>query len=92
MTYEIILSDEAKEHMKKWRMSGQKKTLKKIADLFEELRQHPTTGTGHVEQLKGDLSGLWSREINKGDRMIYGIEDDKILVYVVSLKGHYSDK
>ncbi len=92
MTYEIILSDEAKEHMKKWRMSGQKKTLKKIADLFEELRQHPTTGTGHVEQLKGDLTGVWSREINKGDRMIYGIEDDKILVYVVSLEGHYSDK
>ena len=92
MIYELILSDEAKEHMKKWRMSGQKKTLKKIADLFEELRQHPTTGTGHVEQLKGNLSGLWSREINKGDRMIYGIEDDKVIVNVVSLKGHYGDK
>lgn len=92
MIYELILSDEAKEHMKKWRMSGQKKTLKKIADLFEELRQHPTTGTGHVEQLKGNLSGLWSREINKGDRMIYGIENDKVIVNVVSLKGHYGDK
>lgn len=92
MIYELILSDEAKEHMKKWRMSGQKKTLKKIADLFEELRQHPTTGTGHVEQLKGNLSGLWSREINKGDRMIYGIEDEKVIVNVVSLKGHYGDK
>lgn len=92
MIYELILSDEAKEHMNKWRMSGQKKTLKKIADLFEELRQHPTTGTGHVEQLKGNLSGLWSREINKGDRMIYGIEDDKVIVNVVSLKGHYGDK
>ena len=92
MIYELILSDQAKGHMVKWRMSGQKKTLKKIADLFEELRQHPTTGTGHVEQLKGNLSGLWSREINKSDRMIYGIEDDKVIVYVVSLKGHYGDK
>ena len=92
MIYELILSDEATEHMKKWRMSGQKKTLKKITDLFEELRMHPTTGTGHVEQLKGNLSGLWSREINKGDRMIYAIEDDKVIVYVVSLKGHYGDK
>lgn len=92
MIYELILMPEAEKHLKEWKKSGQKKTLKKIADLFDELRQHPTTGTGHVEQLKGNLSGLWSREINKGDRMIYGIEDDKVIVNVVSLKGHYGDK
>lgn len=92
MTYELILMPEAQQHLKEWRKSGQKKTLKKIVDLFEELRQHPTTGTGHVEQLKGNYVGYWSREINKGDRMIYAIEDDKVLVNVVSLKGHYNDK
>ncbi|MDE7056183.1 Txe/YoeB family addiction module toxin [Muribaculaceae bacterium Isolate-083 (Janvier)] len=92
MTYELILSDEATQHLIEWRKSGQKKTLKKISNLFEELKEHPKTGTGHVEQLKGNLSGLWSREINKGDRMIYGIEDDKVIVNVVSLKGHYGDK
>ncbi|MDE6066587.1 MAG: Txe/YoeB family addiction module toxin [Duncaniella sp.] len=92
MIYELILSDEAKEHLKKWRMSGQKKTLKKIADLLEELRLHPTTGTGQVEQLKGDYSGYWSRRIDKSSRMIYTIEDDKIIVIVVSLRGHYGDK
>lgn len=92
MIYELILMPEAQQHLKKWRMSGQKKTLKKIADLFEELRLHPTTGTGHVEQLKGNLSGLWSRQINKGDRMIYGIEDDKVIVTVISLNGHYDEK
>ncbi|MBD5321819.1 MAG: Txe/YoeB family addiction module toxin [Duncaniella sp.] len=92
MIYELILSDEAREHLKKWRMSGQKKTLKKIADLLEELRLHPTTGTGQVEQLKGDYSGYWSRRIDKSSRMIYTIEDDKIIVIVVSLRGHYGDK
>lgn len=92
MTYELILSDEAKAHMEVWRKSGQKKTLKKIAKLFDELRLHPTTGTGHIEQLKGNYSGYWSREISKGDRMIYTIEDDKIIVTVVSVKGHYDDK
>ncbi len=92
MTYELVLMPEAERHLKEWSRSGQKKTLKKIVDLFEELRQHPATGTGHVEQLKGDLSGYWSREINKGDRMIYSIEDDKVIVNVVSLKGHYGDK
>lgn len=92
MTYELILMPEAERNLKEWRKSGQKKTIKKIADLFEELRLHPTTGTGHVEQLRGNLSGLWSREINKGDRLIYCIEDDKVIVTVISLKGHYSDK
>ena len=92
MSYELVLMPEAEKHLKEWRKSGQKKTLKKIADLFEELRQHPTSGTGHVEQLKGNYSGYWSREINKGDRMIYSIEDDKVIVNVVSLKGHYKDK
>ena len=92
MTYELILSDEAEAHMEVWRKSGQKKNLKKITDLFEELRLHPKTGTGHVEQLKGNYSGYWSREISKGDRMIYTIEDDRVIVYVVSIKGHYGDK
>lgn len=92
MTYELILMPEAERNLKEWRKSRQKKTIKKIADLFEELRQHPTTGTGHVEQLRGNLSGLWSREINKGDRLIYCIEDNKVIVTVISLKGHYSDK
>ncbi len=92
MTYELILSDEAAKHLTEWRKSGQKNTLKKILNLFEELREHPTTGTGHVEQLKGDLTGYWSRKITKGDRLIYCIEDDKVFVTVISLKGHYNDK
>ena len=83
---------EAEAHLKEWIKSGQKKTLKKIYDLLEELKNHPTTGTGQVEQLKGDLIGLWSRRITKGARMIYSIEDDKVIVTVVSLKGHYGDK
>lgn len=52
----------------------------------------PATVTGHVEQLKGNLSEPWSREISKSDRLIYAIEEDKVLVYVVSLRGHYGDK
>lgn len=92
MIYELILMPEAEQHLKEWKKSGQKKILKKIADLFDELRIHPTTGTGKVEQLKGDLSGFWSRKIDKGARMIYRIEDERVIVVVVSLKGHYGDK
>ncbi len=92
MTYELILMPEAEQHLQEWKKSGQKKTLKKMADLFDEFRHHTTTGTGKVEQLKGNLSGFWSRKIDKGSRIIYRIEDDKVIVIVVSLKGHYNDK
>ena len=92
MSYELILSKEAKQHLKEWQKSGQKKTLVRIANLLEELREHPTTGTGQIEPLKGDLSGLWSRRIDKGSRLVYSIEEDRVVVTVVSMKGHYGDK
>ena len=92
MSYRLILTPEAERHLDEWRKSGQKKTLLKIIALFEELCEHPTTGTGKVEQLKGDLEGYWSRRINKSARLIYKIEEEIITVIVVSLKGHYGDK
>ena len=66
MIYELILQPEAEQHLKEWQKSGQNKILKKIANLFAELREHPKTGTGQVEQLKGNLSGFWRRSIDKG--------------------------
>ncbi|MDE7468236.1 MAG: Txe/YoeB family addiction module toxin [Muribaculaceae bacterium] len=92
MTYELILTPEAVKHLNEWRKSGQKKILKKIAEIFEELKIHPHRGTGKVEQLRGDLSGFWSRRIDKGARIVYKIENERVVVIVVSLKGHYADK
>ena len=92
MRYKLVLTPEAERHLDEWRKSGQKKTLLKIAALLEELCEHPTTGTGKFEQLKGDLEGYWSRRINKASRLIYKIEEDIITVFVISLKGHYGDK
>ena len=92
MSYKLVLTPEAERHINEWRKSGQKKTLLKIAALFEELCEHPTTGTGMVEQLRGNLAGFWSRRINKETRMIYKIEEEIITVFVISLKGHYGDK
>ncbi|MDE6498991.1 MAG: Txe/YoeB family addiction module toxin [Muribaculaceae bacterium] len=89
MTYNIVLTSEAEKHLLEWRRSGRKKTLVKLRDLIEELRLHPFTGTGQVEQLKGNLSGFWSRRIDKGNRMVYKVEDERVIVIIISLKGHY---
>lgn len=92
MSYRLEFTEKAYRHLQEWQRSGQTKILKKIATLLEELKEHPATGTGQVEQLKGNYSGYWSRRIDKGSRMIYSIEDDKVIVTLVSLKGHYGDK
>nr|WP_299586375.1 Txe/YoeB family addiction module toxin [Mucilaginibacter sp.] len=60
--------------------------------MFLELYEHPETGIGKPERLKFDLSGYWSRQINKKDRLIYLIEDKLVTVTVVSASGHYRDK
>jgi len=70
--------------------SGNQATIKKVEKIIIELSIHPATGTGNPEQLKHQLSGFWSRRINKKDRLIYEIieEPDKKVV-VISALGQY---
>lgn len=92
MSYSLLLTEKAENDLKQWKKSGQVKTLKKILNLFEELSQHPQTGTGKPETLKNDLSGYWSRQIDKKNRLIYRIDDGVVVVEVISLWSHYGDK
>ena len=46
-----------------------------------------SSGLGKPEPLKHDLSGLWSRRISQGDRLIYRFDDDAI--YIFAIGGHY---
>lgn len=90
MKYSIIIQKLADEHLKKIQKSGDKATLTRIKQIFNELEIQPTMGIGNPEQLKHSLSGFWSRRINKKDRLIYEIfeEPDKRIV-VISALGHY---
>lgn len=92
MKYKLVLTEEAEKQLLLWKKSGQKKDIQKILSLFQELEDHPTTGTGQMEALKGNLTGYWSRRINKHFRIIYTIHEDIVTVEVVSLRSHYADK
>ena len=48
--------------------------------------------TGKPEQLRGNLSGMWSRRITDKHRLVYEIREDRIDVLVVIAYGHYNDK
>jgi len=92
MSYILAFSKIALADIKKHRKSGDKAILRKIEQLLNELREHPTTGTGQPELLKHNLQGLYSRRINKKHRLVYSIKAEIVTVYVVSAHSHYGDK
>lgn len=87
---EVIYKSKALEDIKYWKKSGQKAIQLKISKLVEDILQHPNTGIGKPEQLKHQLSGLWSREIDKGNRLIYEVVGNQL--HIISMRGHYYDK
>ena len=66
-----------------------KKTLKRINQLIKDIEKNHPIGIGKSEQLKGDLSGFWSRRIDDRNRLVYRIIDEEILE-IVSCRGHYN--
>ena len=64
-----------------------KKILKKINQLIKEIKRDPFDGIGKPEPLKFDLSGFWSRRIDREHRIVYQVNDKEILIY--SCRYHY---
>ncbi len=92
MKYRILLAENAQEDIQRFRDTGDIHSLHKISTFLSELENHPQTGTGKPERLKGNLSGKWSRRINNRHRLIYEIHDEVVTVIIISAYGHYGDK
>ena len=89
--YKLEYTDEAKLHMQRLK-HDEPKAFQKMSNLLLEPMEHPTTGTGHPEPLKGEPQGRWSRRITKKHRLMYRIYNDEVLVLILSSYGHYEDK
>lgn len=90
--YRIEISTEALVDLSKIKKSGKKTDVSKIEKIFLELETHPTTGIGKPEKLKYKNGNVWSRQINKKDRLVYDIIDHEVVVIIISALGHYNDK
>lgn len=91
MRYKVTISPKAAEHLQRLAKS-EPKAFAKAGRFLKELEEHPKTGTGHPEQLKGKPENRWSREITKKHRMVYCIYDTEVQVEVLASYGHYDDK
>jgi toxin YoeB len=90
--YTLDITEQAKKDIAYLKKNGGKAITNKIEKLLVGLIEHPKTGTGQVEQLKGGRQGQWSRRIDKKNRLVYSIDDETVTVEVISAKGHYEDK
>lgn len=87
--YTIVFSEDAKKDLKELYKKAPQ-AVSKLSKLLDEIREHPRTGTGQVEQLRGYDGTVYSRRITKEHRIVYKIYDEIIEVLILSTFGHYS--
>ena len=89
--YRITYSPKAQEDLQKLKRN-EPLIFQKAVKLLNELVDHPKTGTGHPEPLKGKPEGRWSRQISKKHRLVYRIYETEVYIDVLAAYGHYDDK
>jgi toxin YoeB len=67
--------------------SNDKKVLKRINELIKDIKRSPFIGIGSPEALKHNLSGYFSRRINREHRLIYKCENN--FVTIIQCRYHY---
>ena len=84
----FLLTEDAWEDYLYWQTLD-KKTLKRINQLLQDIERNGYNGIGKPEPLRGDLSGFWSRRIDDEHRIVYRVTEDR--VEIIQCRGHYDD-
>jgi len=74
------------EDLQHW-VIHQPKMAKRVMRIIEETQRDPFGGIGKPELLKGDLSGWWSKRIDGEHRIVYRVEEDRLII--AQARGHY---
>ena len=82
-----LFTDNAWNDYLYWQQTD-KQMVKRINKLIKSIeRDGFSQGIGKPEPLKHDLRSYWSRRINDEHRIIYKIDDEKLVI--TSCKDHY---
>lgn len=82
----IIFHEQAWNDYLYWQKQD-RKLLARLNSLIKECTRTPFDGTGKPEPLKGQLSGWWSRRLNREHRLVYKVEEDQLLI--AQCRYHY---
>lgn len=86
MSRRIVFESSAFADFNDW-VKLDKKIHRKIIELIKDIDRHPFQGLGKPEALKHDLSGYWSRRIDREHRLVYKVTNEEIII--LSCKYHY---
>ena len=81
-----IFSDTAWEDYQFW-VINDRKILRKINELLNDIERNGHSGLGKPEALKYDLEGFWSRRITDEHRLIYSTDGESI--FIAKCRRHY---
>jgi len=84
----IIWAEKGCDEFESW--FNDPKMLRRVCLLLKDIRRSPYSGIGRPEELKYEMSGLWSREIDGKNRIVYKVEEDSVVIF--RCRGHYNDK
>ena len=86
MKFEVLFSKQAikdRELLKSAGLSEKARSLCKI------LADNPFQNPPPYEKLIGDLRGSYSRRINVQHRLVYEVDKEKGIVYVLRMRSHH---
>lgn len=86
---EKLWQDEAWAGYLYWQTQD-KKTLKKINRLIQDMERNGYQCMGQPEPLKGDMAGYWSVRIDKKNRIVFRIKEGRLEIWQCG--SHYMDK
>ncbi|MFF5899437.1 Txe/YoeB family addiction module toxin [Streptomyces argenteolus] len=70
-----------------WWQTQERKILKRINTLLQDIDRNGNEGIGKPEPLRHDFHGYWLRRISEEHRLIYRVLEDE--VRIVSCRYHY---
>jgi len=70
-----------------WFQTRDRKLLRRINQVIQDVMRSPFQGIGKPEPLKGELAGLWSRRIDDEHRLVYAVSATEITI--VACRFHY---
>jgi len=59
----------------------------KVKSLLADMLQHPATGKGNPLRLEGEFRNLWQRTLATGERIVYLVKEESILIVSVVADG-----
>ncbi len=86
MNWSVVLSLQAVKDTEKIKRAG---LAVNTRELLKVLEADPFSNPPRYESLVGNLKGFYSRRINIKHRLVYSIDVDRHIVYVLRMWTHY---